>query len=248
MHSDDPIEIFHLDTAITFLKVVANCEKYIYNFGYIHFPLYKSGTYDTKEKKYCANFEKNQLSYFDNLNPNKRKRLLSCFGLEYRTDRIIHESKDVKKPFLALMHSAFTIILAKIQMNIVKNINESEENEDEAIFKLIHGKNVYLIYLPTAPHVRGPINKYMGDFVQKEKEEEELLKMRKKNKYSFLPTSLLKEERRILGGSIDIKRRNQSICEIKPFISHFEDNKGDKEKKEKRPKIKKEFAERIKKM
>ena len=252
VRSDDPLDIFHLDTAITFLKVVANCEKYINNFGYTHFPIYKPGAYELKEKKYCANFEKNQLSYFDNLNPNKRKRLLSCFGLENRTDRIIHESKDVKKPFLALMHTAFTIVLAKIQMNIIKNINESEVDEDEEIFKLIHGKNVYLIYLPTAPHIKGPINQYLEDFAQKEKEEEELLKMRKKNKYSFLPTSLLKEERRILGGSIDIKRRNQSICEIKPFIRHFEDNKDYKEKKEKkenkerRPKINKEFAERRK--
>ena len=137
-------------------------------------------------------------------------------------------------------------------MNIVKNKNESELDEDEEIFRLIHGKNVYLIYLPTAPHVRAPINKYLEDIAQKEKEEEELLKMRKKNKYSFLPTSLLKEERRILGGSIDVKRRNQSICEIKPFLSHFEeikedkDNKEKKEIREKRPKIKKEFAERRK--
>ena len=252
VRSDDPLDIFHLDTAITFLKVVANCEKYINNFGYTHFPIYKPGTYDAKEKKYCANFVKNQLSYFDNLNPNKRKRLLSCFGLENRTERIIHESKDVKKPFLALMHTAFTIVLAKIQMNIAKNINESEVDEDEEIFKLIHGKNVYLIYLQTAPHVKVPINKYLDDFAQKEKEEEELLKMRKKNKYSFLPTSLLKEERRILGGSINIKRRNQSICEMKPLISHFEDNKDYKDKKEKkeykgkRPKINKEFAERRK--
>ena len=232
VRSDDPLEIFHLDTAITFLKVVANCEKYIYRFGYTHFPIYKLGTYDAKEKKYCANFEKNQLSYFDNLNPNKRKRLLSCFGLDNRTDRIIHESNDVKKPFLALMHTAFTIILAKIQMNIVKNINESEIDEDEEIFKLIHGKNVYLIYLQTAQHIKGPINQYLEDFAQKEREEEELLKMRKKNKYSFLPTSLLKEERRILGGSIDIKRRNQSICQTKPFICHFEGNKDYKETKE----------------
>lgn len=50
MRSDDPLDIFHLDTAITFLKVVANCEKYINNFGYTHFPIYKPGTYDAKEK------------------------------------------------------------------------------------------------------------------------------------------------------------------------------------------------------
>lgn len=54
-------------------------------------------------------------------------------------------------------------------MNIAKNINESEVDEDEEIFKLIHGKNVYLIYLQTAPHVKVPINKYLDDFAQKKK-------------------------------------------------------------------------------
>ena len=115
MRSDDPLDIFHLDTAITFLKVIANYEKYINNFGYTHFPLYKPSTYERKEKKYYANFEKNQISYFDNLNPNKRKRLLSCFGLDNRTDRLIHESKDLKKPFYALMHITLSIFLAKIR-------------------------------------------------------------------------------------------------------------------------------------
>ena len=228
--SQDWIEIFNLDTAITFLKVVVNYNKYLYNFGYTQFPLYKPGYYIRKEKKYYANIEQNQLSYFDNLNPNKRKRLLSCFGLENRTERIISESKDLKKPFMVLMQTAFTLILAKIQLNLGKKKNEYED-EDEESHRLIQGKIVYLIYIPTSPHVDGPINKYLEEFAQKEKEEEELQKMRKKNKFTFLPLSLLKEERRILGGRVETRRKNQSISEIKPLLYNNEDSKEKKGKK-----------------
>jgi adenylate cyclase 10 len=49
--SQEWIEIFNLDTAITFLKVVVNYNKYLYNFGYTQFPLYKPGYYIRKEKK-----------------------------------------------------------------------------------------------------------------------------------------------------------------------------------------------------
>ena len=235
VRSDDPLDIFHLDTAITFLKVIANYEKYINNFGYTHFPLYKPSTYDRKEKKYYANFEKNQISYFDNLNPNKRKRLLSCFGLDNRTDRLIHESKDLKKPFYALMHIALSIFLARIQVNITKIRVKSEDDEDEDAGKLIQGKNVYLIYLPISSHIKEPIRAYLEDFIKKEKEEEDLARMRRRNKYSMISTSLLKEERRILGGSVNVKRRrNQSICEMKPLINDIEevDEEENNEKKE----------------
>ena len=228
--SEEWIEIFNFDTAITFLKVVANYNKYLYNFGYTQFPLYKPGYYIRKEKKYYANIEKNQLSYFDNLNPNKRKRLLSCFGLENRTERIISESKDLKKPFMVLMQTAFTLILAKIQSNLGKNKNELEE-EDEESHRLIQGKIVYLMYIPTSPHVDKPINKYLEEFAQKEKEEEELQKMRKKNKFTFLPLSLLKEERRVLGGRVETKRKHQSISEIKPSLYTKEESKEKKDKK-----------------
>ena len=263
VRSDDPLDIFHLDTAITFLKVIANYEKYINNFGYTHFPLYKPSTYERKEKKYYANFEKNQISYFDNLNPNKRKRLLSCFGLDNRTDRLIHESKDLKKPFYALMHIALSIFLAKIQVNLTKKRIETDDDENEEARKLIHGKNVYLIYLPISPHIREPIRAYLEDFIKKEKEEEDLARMRRRNKYSMISTSLLKEERRILGGSVNVKRRrNQSICEIKPLINDIEEvdeeennenneskekeNKEVKENKEKKEEENKEFFERRK--
>ena len=228
--SEEWIEIFNLDTAITFLKVVANYNTYLYNFGYTQFPLYKPGYYIRKEKKYYANIEKNQLSYFDNLNPNKRKRLLSCFGLENRTERIISESKDLKKPFIVLIQTAFTLILAKIQSNLGKKKSELEE-EDEESHRLIQGKIVYLMYIPTSPHVDKPINKYLEEFAEKEKEEEELQKMRKNNKFTFLPLSLLKEERRLLGGRVETRRKHQSISEIKPSLYTKKESKERKDKK-----------------
>ena len=241
--SQEWIEIFNLDTAITFLKVVANYNKYLYNFGYTQFPLYKPGYYIRKEKKYYANIEQNQLSYFDNLNPNKRKRLLSCFGLENRTERIISESKDLKKPFTVLIKTAFTLILAKIQSNLGKRKSELEE-EDEESHRLIQGKIVYLMYIPTSPHVDKPINTYLEEFAQKEKEEEELEKMRKKNKFTFLPLSLLKEERRVLGGRVETKRKHQSISEIKPSLYTKEERKDKKDKKAQKHITFKEFSGR----
>ena len=242
-YSDKWEDIFYIDTAITFLKVIANYEKYIYNFGYTQFPVYKPGWFSRKEKKYYANIEKNQISYFDNLNPNRKKRLLSSFGLENRTDRLINESKDLKKPFSVLMHTTFTLIIAKIQGNLSK-INDKLNNEEEE-HRLIQGKTIYLMYVPITKHIRKAIQKYLDDFAQKEKEEEELRKMRKKNKYSFLPLRLLKEERRILGGGIDSKRRNQSICEIKPFLINKEEkdkNEGKFNRKEKKSKTYKDFV------
>ena len=241
--SQEWIEIFNLDTAITFLKVVVNYNKYLYNFGYTQFPLYKPGYYIRKEKKYYANIEQNQLSYFDNLNPNKRKRLLSCFGLENRTERIISESKDLKKPFTVLIKTAFTLILAKIQSNLGKRKSELEE-EDEESHRLIQGKIVYLMYIPTSPHVDKPINTYLEEFAQKEKEEEELEKMRKKNKFTFLPLSLLKEERRVLGGRVETKRKHQSISEIKPSLYTKEERKDKKDKKAQKHITFKEFSGR----
>jgi hypothetical protein len=171
--------------------------------------------------------------------------LLSCFGLENRTDRIISESKDLKKPFTVLIKTAFTLFLAKIQSNLGKK--KSELEEDEESHKLIQGKIVYLMYIPTSPHVDKPINKYLEEFAQKEKEEEELEKMRRKNKYIFLPLSLLKEERRIFGGRVETKRKHQSISEIKPSLYNKEENKEKKNKKGQKHITFKEFVGRTNK-
>ena len=255
--SDNWYDIFQLDTAISFLRVIANFEKYNYNFGYTQLPLYKPGWYAKKEKKYYANLEKNQRAYYGTLISSRTKRLLSSYGLDNRTDKILNESKDVKKIFVSLMHTTFTLLLAKIQFNLQKDYtlnNEDEENQ-------IQGNMFYLIYIPTTPHVSTPIKKYLEDYAHKEKEEEDLKKMRDKNKYSFLPLSLLKEERRILGCGVESKKRHLSISEIKTFLINREDRKqkkhltykefvGRKKDKSKtileRSEIPKEIKERIK--
>ena len=222
--SDNWYDIFQLDTAISFLRVIANFEKYNYNFGYTQLPLYKPGWYSKKEKKYYANLEKNQRAYYGNLNSNRTRRLLSSYGLDNRTEKILNESKDVKKIFVSLMHTTFTLLLAKIQFNLHKDstlINEDEKNQ-------IQGNMFYLIYIQITPHVSSPIKKYLEDYAHKEKEEEELRKMRDKNKYSFLPLSLLKEERKILGCGVESKKRHLSISEIKTFLINKEDRKQKK--------------------
>jgi hypothetical protein len=92
--SENWYDIFQLDTAISFLRVIANFEKYNYNFGYTQLSLYKPSWYAKKEKKYYANLEKNQRTYYNNLISNRTKRLLSSYELDNRTDKILNESKD----------------------------------------------------------------------------------------------------------------------------------------------------------
>ena len=222
--SDNWYDIFQLDTAISFLRVIANFEKYNYNFGYTQLPLYKPGWYAKKEKKYYANLEKNQRAYYGTLISSRTKRLLSSYGLDNRTDKILNESKDVKKIFVSLMHTTFTLLLAKIQFNLHKDYSLNNKEEGNQFL----GNMLYLIYIPTTPHVSAPIQKYLEDYAHKEKEEEELRKKRDKNKYSFLPLSLLKEERRILGGGVESKKRHLSISEIKTFLINREDRKQKK--------------------
>ena len=50
-------DIFNFNTAITFLKMIEIYEKYIYNFVYTNFLLYKEGWFSKKEKKYYTNIK-----------------------------------------------------------------------------------------------------------------------------------------------------------------------------------------------
>ena len=213
LHSDSWQDIFHLNTALTFLRMIANYEKYIYNIGYMKFPLYKNGWYDKKEKKYYANIDQNQL-YYNDFRHLRTKRFLSCFGLLNQTDKLIIESKDLNKPFNILMRVSFSLLIANIQYNICKNKNDFLDDFEEE-YKLIHGNIVYLIYIYTPPHMRVPIQKVIDELEKKRKEEEELLKLKYKSKFSSSPFSLIKRERRVFGSGIIVPKRNQSIITMK---------------------------------
>ena len=222
-------DILQLNTALSFLKMIAIYEKYIYNFGYTKFPLYKTGWYDKKEKKYYANFnidyDTDQIVYLNGFKPYRKKRYLSYAGLTNHTDKLISQSKDINRPFNVIMSTAFTLLIANIQANITKfkiNINQ-EENDG----RLIQGKIIYLMYIPTPAHVKPQIQEYLEEAEKKQKEEEEKLRSKFKAKYSLFPLSLIRQERRMFGSGIFAERKNQSISHGK--TSTFEDNQNDDE-------------------
>ena len=71
--SDNWQDIFNFNTALTFLKMIATYNKYIYNFVYTKFPVYKPDWYIRKEKKYYAKIYPNQISYFNNYKTYRKK-------------------------------------------------------------------------------------------------------------------------------------------------------------------------------
>ena len=212
--SDNYQDIFHFNTAITFLKMISIYEKYIYNFGYTKFPLYKKDWFSRKEKKYYANIEQAQLYYYKNNFSTisyRKKRFLSCFGLVNQTDKLINESKDINRPFNVIMRTSFSLIIALIQNNINKNKNHLLSG-DEQISPI---NSLYLLYIPISEHIKKPIGQYLKELEKKRKEERELLKIKSKGKYSFFPLSLMRSERRMLGSGIFEERRYQSISQSK---------------------------------
>ena len=230
-------DIFQFNTAITFLKMIAIYEKYIYNFGYTKFPLYKEDWFSKKEKKYYANIDQNQLYYY-NYKPHRKTRFLSCFGLVNQTDKLINESKDINRPFNVIMRTTFSLVIALIQNNINRNKMISNEEIEQRLFP---SKSQYLFFIPTSPHIKVPIENYLDEVIKKQKEQALLLKTKYKGKFSFFPLSLIKHERRMLGSGIFEERRNQSISQEKSRI--FNENPSN-EKKEKEKEKEKENKEK----
>jgi hypothetical protein len=229
--SDNWQEIFKLDTALTFLKMIANYERYMYNFGYTRLPLFKKDWYAKKEKKYYINIDQNQ--FYEGFRQFRTKRFLSCSGLLSQTDKIILESKDLNKPFNVIMRIALTLFLANIQLNLTKNRDYSKAEQEDDEHRLIHGKIVYLIYLSTPPHMNPPLQKLIEEMEKKRKEEEEKLRIKYKGKFSIFPYGLLKRERRIFGSGVIQSKRNQSIIMYKHALNkktNHENEENDEEK------------------
>ena len=207
-------DIFNLKTALTFLKMIAIYDNYIYSFGYMKFPLYKPGSYARKEKKYYAKIDQNQMIYYSNsLKPFRKNRFLSCFGLVNQTDKLINESKDINRPFNVIMRTTFSLMIALIQSKLNGNKTSVNNEEEQAI---LLGKTPYLMYIPTPKHVKAPIKKYLDDVERKiKKEMNDFMKFRNKSKYSILPYNLIRHGRRMFGTGFTDVRRNQSISHIK---------------------------------
>ena len=226
--SDNWQDIFNLNTALTFLKMIAIYDKYIYNFGYTKFPLYKTDWYAQKEKKYYANIYQNQMAYYNSnsFKPLRKKRFVSCFGLVNQTDKIITQSKDINGPFNVIMRTTFSLLLAYIQSKLNRNKNNMNNEEEQMISK------TYLIYIPTSSHVKLPIKKYLDEFLRKQKEMEELMKLRYRGKFSIFPLSLVRQEKRMFGSRVFDEKRRQSIPHLITGPLMEDSNKNIKEIRE----------------
>ena len=233
--SDNWQDIFQLDTALTFLKMIANYERYMYNFGYTRLPLFKKDWYAKKEKKYYINIVQNP--YYDGFRPFRTKRFYSCSGQLSQTDKLILESKDLNKPFNVIMRIALTLFLANIQLNLTKNRDYLKIDQEEDEHRLINGKVVYLIFISTPPHMNSPLKKLEEEIEKKQKEEEEMLRSRYKGKFSIFPYGLIKRERRIFGNGVVHSKRNQSIIMYKHPLNQKRNNEDDEIDQEKIRKV-----------
>ena len=230
-------DIFHLDTALTFLRMMATYEKYIYNFGYTKLPLYKTHWYEKKEKKYCANIYPGQLVYYNNINsgPQRKKRIYSGLGLVNQTDKIFDQSKNIKdinRSFNIIIRTTFSILLAYIQKCITKDKDEINIEEDIEVKINQRNSKWYLIYIPTPEHVKISVKKFLDEFENMRREEEELLKLRFKSKYSIFPISLLRQERRMFGsGTLEEKRKQSLLYSNKSLYDAHSPEKKEEPKK-----------------
>ena len=81
-----------------------------------------------------------------------------------QTDKLINESKHINKPFNVIMRTTFSLVIALIQNNINKNKIISIEEINQRLFPL---KSQYLFFIPTSPHIKIPIEKYLEEVIKK---------------------------------------------------------------------------------
>ena len=227
-HSDNWLDILHLDTALNFLRMMATYKKYTSNYGYTKFPIYNKDLYKKKEKKYYANISQSQIAYYNNINckPERRKRCSIVLGSVNQTDKLVETSINKYRPFNVIMRTTFSIIIGYLQINITKDKNSKDYDEEIEQIALNDNKKWYLKYVPTPEHVKKPVRKFLIEFEKMRNGEEELLKLKYKAKFSILPISIMKQERRMFGSGVFEERRNQSL-------SHSKKNKYNEKSPEK---------------
>ena len=159
-------EICKLDITINFMRVKVGYDKYVYNFGISHFPLYKTKWYLKKSLQYYSHYEQQGISINS---MNSMIVVNKYFPDLFNSDKLFNKSKLIKKSFNLIIQSTLGIFLGKIQekLNIImKNLN-SETNEEEYsrssssnLVKFIH--YIYLYFFTTPKHIKYSIDNFVA--------------------------------------------------------------------------------------
>jgi hypothetical protein len=118
--SEQREEICKLDITINFLRVKVNYDKYVYNYGFSRFPLYKTKWYLQKSLMYYAHLEQNGISIPNNININSMNSLITLKKTNYSYPesfnlKIFNKSKLLKKSFTFIIQSTLSIFLGIVQ-------------------------------------------------------------------------------------------------------------------------------------
>ena len=160
-------EICKLDITINFMRVKVSYDKYVYNFGISHFPLYKTKWYLKKSLMYYSHYEQQGISISS---MNSIITVNKYFQDPFNSDKLFYKSKLLKKSFNLIIQSTLGIFLGKIQekLNIkMKNLN-SETNEEE--YSRANNSNFirfinynFLYFFTTPSHIKNSIDNFVTD-------------------------------------------------------------------------------------
>ena len=120
-------DIYQLEIGINFLKMKVNYDSFANCFGYIQFPLYQLKWFKGKEEKHyfdCDNILRKINGDSKNLGSKEQNNYI-------KVEKLLDNSKKIKKPFELLIKSCFSCFLGTIQKNIScfgKNISKNNIN------------------------------------------------------------------------------------------------------------------------
>ena len=151
--SEQREEICKLDIAINFLKIKVNYDKYVFQFGKMHFPLYKIKWYKQKSLLLYSHLEQNGISIQQHINSNK---FINSNNLNYSESYKSDILNDTKNSFNLIFKSTLSIFLGRIQEHLCKmntkkqNINFNDINYSYDFLTPKHLKKKINIFLKSS--------------------------------------------------------------------------------------------------
>ena len=163
--SEQREEICKLDITINFLRVKVNYDKYVYNYGFSRFPLYKTKWYLQKSLMYYAHLEQNGISIPNNININSMNSLITSKKTNYSYPesfniKIFNKSKLLKKSFTFIIQSTLSIFLGIVQEKLTLKSHFKDIKEENS--RMSFAKNFNYIYIFSIPyHLQRALIKYI---------------------------------------------------------------------------------------
>ena len=238
--SEQREEICKLDITINFLRVKVNYDKYVYNYGFSRFPLYKTKWYLQKSLQYYAHLEQDGISIPNTNSMNSLINLKKSFNYSYSESfhlKLFNKSKVLKKSFNLIIQTTLGIFFGKIQEKLTlknKNNENNEENSKMSFFKAYN----YIYNFSIPKHLQKAINKYIKN--SKNEIDQINLQIYRQSKDSFRDSLLalshlssIKKENKIN----NIKNNSKNSNEINNLIKNISNSESQKNKPKKSKKI-----------